>query len=200
GRHAQAAGGRFHDAPAPAGDPGDEIGSRLGEEPRASGPLASGVVRAQLALLCPLRGDRLLLSRLPARTHQPSRRQGVRLRAEPRGHHLLLAGAADRKAARDGGQGPRRRRDLGTGPSGDPRRFRSPAPAPEARRLQPLERVAGLGPRAADARGRLTVVDRYVSRRFLGFFLLVLLSASALYEIVEAQGLMEAISEEHQPM
>jgi LPS export ABC transporter permease LptG len=50
------------------------------------------------------------------------------------------------------------------------------------------------------ARGRLTVVDRYVSRRFLGFFLLVLLSASALYEIVEAQGLMEAISEEHQPM
>jgi hypothetical protein len=50
------------------------------------------------------------------------------------------------------------------------------------------------------ARGRLTVVDRYVSRRFLGFFLLVLLSASALYEIVEAQGLMEDISEGHQPM
>jgi LPS export ABC transporter permease LptG len=49
-------------------------------------------------------------------------------------------------------------------------------------------------------RSRLAVVDRYIVRRFVGFFLLVLLSASALYQIVEAQSLMEAISEHNQPM
>jgi len=49
-------------------------------------------------------------------------------------------------------------------------------------------------------RGRLAVIDLYIARRFLGFFALVLLSASALYEIVEAQSLIEAVSEANQPL